>query len=153
MAPNLTKSSFRIYIEDPSKLLTGINWETCSPIGKSNTPIKTSNGRKIYMMSGKSVPNTLTVSKAANPDEDFLINQWLDNFCTTDTVIEGMTNGGAILMLVPLKPCANDETYSRKIKVFNLMPSSWNLWDADLMDETAMSRTEVVFNYTNYTYS
>lgn len=151
MVANLTKSSFLIYIEDPTKLLTGIFWESCSEIGMSADVIRTSNGRQRYMMGTKPTPKPLTLSKAANVEEDAKVDNWAQNFCQDTPIIDGLTNTGAVLMLVPLKPCVANDPYPQRIKVYNLIPTDWSLWDADVMNTTDVSRVSITCQWTNYT--
>lgn len=153
MVSNLTKSSFRIYIDDPTKYLTGISWESSTPVGMTSEIIRTSNGRDRYLMSAKPEPKPITLSKAANPEEDLLVDTWLRNFCTADPVIPGLTESSALLMIVPLKPCMTAEAYPQKIKVYNIIPTDWSLWDADVLNTTDVSRVEMVLAWTNYQLS
>lgn len=148
---NLTKSSFLIYIEDPTKYLTNIFWESCTEIGMTADVIRTSNGRQRYMMGTKPTPKPITVSKAGNTEEDFKVNQWLENFCIDTPQIDGLADTGAVLMLVPLKPCMANDPYPQRIKVFNLIPTDWSVWDADIMNTTDVARTTITFQWSRYT--
>lgn len=140
MAINLSKSSFLIYIEDRDKVLANIFWETASGLGKRSEPIRTSNGRQRYFIPTRAEVKNISLSKAANPDEDGILWNWLQNFCADTPLFEGQINSGAILFLVPLKPCLVTEPYALKGKAYNLIPVDSNLWDADISNVTDVSR-------------
>lgn len=140
---NLTASSFYIYIEDRDRLLSEIYWETCSGFSTQSTPIRTSNGRQRYFIPTKPEVQPISLTKAANVDEDKLIWSWLQNFCTDQPILESdpaSRTSGAILILVPLKPCAVNEPYQTSFKAYNIIPTGGTLWNADISDITSMSR-------------
>lgn len=152
MASNLTKASFLIHIEDPGRLLSNIFWESCSEIGMTSEVVQTSNGRRRYMMGTRPTPKPITLSKAANTDEDAVLDQWLQTFCQQDgEIINGLEGAGPMLILTPLKPCLVNEPYPQKIKVYNLLPTDWSLWDSDVMSTTDTSRSTIVCQWTRYT--
>lgn len=141
MSINLSSASFQIYIEDRDKILANIFWETCSGLGKRSEPIRTSNGKQRYLIPTRPELKNITLSKAANVDEDLLIYEWANNFCSEDPIFEGSVNSGAILFLVPLKPCTATEPYPAKGKAYNLIPVDYNFWNADVNSITDTSRT------------
>lgn len=153
MSTNLTKSDYLIYIDEPNKRLADIYWESCSGISLTSESIQTSNGKSRYTMNTRPVPQPITLSRAANVDDDFKITQWLNEFCSETPVIANQNSLGALLILLPLKPCAGNEPYNRSIKVYELKPSEWTMFDADIMSTTDMSRTSIVCNWKNYTFS
>ena len=153
MASNLTQSQFMIYIEDRNKLLNNIYWEVCSGIGMTATSIQTSNGRKRFNIPGTPVPKNITISKAANVAEDNLIEEWCNTFCEDEPLIQGMNNSGALLMLVPLKPCMEGEPYGKSCKIFNVQPTDTSFWNADVMNTTDVSRVEIQLTCSGYKFS
>lgn len=152
MSLNLTKSNYDIYLQDPDRILEGIYWESCSGIGMTSTPINTSNGRNKYMIPTKPQPKPIQLSRAANVDDDFRIQQWIDRFCADKPIIEGV-NQGTILMIVPTKPCAANEPYGKTIKVFNCVYTDFNMFDADIMNTTDVSRTTLSLTWTHHLFS
>ena len=149
--PNLTQDSFLMYIQDPEQRLTDIYWESCSGIGMAAEVIQTSNGRKRYQMASRPVPQEFTLSKGANPDEDPILDYWLQNHCSAKNVnFDGLVGDGAIFILIPLKPCISSEPYAKTMKVYNIIPIAWTGWNADLLATTDVSRFEVTFNYSRY---
>lgn len=152
MAMNLTKSQFRIYIEDRNKLLNNIYWEVCSGIGMTAASIPTSNGKKRFNIPGTPTPKNITISKAANIKEDALIEQWCNSFCADEPTIQGVNSSGAILMIVPLKPCMENEPYGQTCKVFDVQPIDSQFWDSDLMNTTDVSRVELQLTCSSYKF-
>lgn len=140
MAVNLSKSSFYIFIEDRDRVLSNIFWETCTGLGKRSEPIKTSNGKQRYYVPTRPEVKNISLSKAANPDEDSILWNWLQTFCADTPLFQGSINSGAILMIVPLKPCLATEPYPVKGKAYNLVPVDHNFWDADINNVTDVSR-------------
>ena len=138
--PNLTKSSFRIYISDPQRLLEDIFWETVNGVSKRGEPIRTSNGINKYFIPTRPEIQPVELSKAANPDEDKIIVSWVDSFCSNTPIIEGSTTGGAMLFIVPLKTCVQNEFYNVSAKAYNIVPVGYSGWDADLINNTDTSR-------------
>lgn len=149
---NLTKSQYQIFLQDPDRLLDGIFWETCSGIGMDSSPINTSNGRDKYTIPTKPQPKAIELSRASNVEDDFKINQWQTRFCTDRQIIEGV-NQGTVLIIVPLKPCMANEPVGKTIKVFNCVPTSFSMFDADIMNVTDVSRTTLSLSWTNYVFS
>jgi hypothetical protein len=153
MASNLVQSQFLIYIEDRNKLLNGIYWEVCSGVGSTAASISTSNGRRRFNIPGTPTPKNITISKAANVKEDPLVEQWCNTFCADEPIINGMTNSGAILMIVPLKPCAEEEPYPQTCKVFDIQPVDTSFWNSDKMNTTDVSRVELQLTCSSYKWS
>lgn len=151
VVPNLTKSSFQIYILDPNKYLADIYWESCSEISMSSDVIRTSNGRKIYQMGTKPVPQELTITKAANTEEDVKVEKWLREYCQGAPPIEGMSPTGSVLMLIPLKPCSQDEPYPQRIKVYDLFPTKRSMWSADVLSNTDVAKISISCQFSDYT--
>lgn len=153
MATNLTQSQFLIYIEDRNKLLNDIYWEVCSGIGMTAASISTSNGRSRYNMASTPVPKNITISKAANTAEDDRVELWCNTFCVNDPPINGMTSSGALLMIIPLKPCVDSEPYNKSCKVFDVQPTDSTFWNADKMNTTDVSRVEIQLTCSKYKFS
>jgi hypothetical protein len=150
---NLTQSQFLIYIEDREKKLRDIYWETCSGVGMTASSITTSNGRQRYNIPSRPVPKNITISKAANALEDYLIEEWCNSFCQNDPVIPGANNSGAVLIIIPLKPCSDTEPYNRTCKVFDIQPVDTTFWNADKLNNTDVSRVEVQLVCSTYKFS
>jgi len=153
MASNLTQSQFLIYIEDRNKLLNSIYWEVCSGIGMTAASVATSNGRKRYNIPSKPTAKNITISKAANVTEDPLVEEWCNSFCADEPLIQGMNSSGALLMIVPLKPCADSEPYNKTCKVFDIQPVDTTFWNADKMNTTDVSRVEIQLVCSSYKFS
>lgn len=137
--PNLTKSSARIYLVDPQRVLEDIYWETVNGLSETGEPIRTSNGINKYYTPTRMEVQPIELSKASNPDEDKIIVQWVKSFCQQDPIITG-AQSGTVLMIVPLKTCTIDEFYGVSGKAYNVIPVGYNGWDFDLLNNTDMSR-------------
>jgi hypothetical protein len=152
MATNLTKSSYQIFLQDADRILDGIYWETCSPISAESATISTSNGKDKFTIPTRPQPKAIDLSRASNIDDDFKINQWLNTFSGDRELIGGVEQG-TVLILVPLKPGLSSQPYSKTIKVFNCVPTSFSLFDADIMNVTDVSRTTVSISWTHFIFS
>lgn len=140
---NLTQSNFRIFISTPSRVLDDIFFESVTGLGKTSQPIRTSNGVKKYYIPTKAEVSEITLSKSANPDEDPIIVRWINDFCSDVPIIDGSVSSESVLMVVPLRPCAADELYNVACKGFNIIPTGWSGWDADILNTTDTSRFTV----------
>ena len=159
MSTNLTSDAFMIFLSDPENILTNadgspIAWETCSGFVRSGEPIRTSNGRRRSMIPTRGEVQPITIGRASNVDDDRRIWRWYTAFCSETPLIEGATDSGAILQVIPLRPCSGDEPYDFSGKAYGIIPTSCSLFEnIDKKNITDTSTTTLVLVATEIDFS